>query len=80
MRTDLLNTNFENHQYLMKLNLDSVVNHLKVIYRHMVNYRSGQIVCMSSYLSKVGIPNRTSYCASKYALNGLVDSLRYEAM
>lgn len=80
MRTDLLTTNFDNHQYLMKLNLDSIVNHLQSVYRHMVNYRSGQIVIMSSYLSKVAIPNRTSYCASKYALNAFIDSLRYEAM
>ena len=38
----------------------------------------GQIVAMSSLAGKTGIPGRTTYCASKFALSGFCEALRIE--
>jgi NAD(P)-dependent dehydrogenase (short-subunit alcohol dehydrogenase family) len=40
--------------------------------------RSGVIINISSFLGKVGLPLLTLYNASKYALEGVTDSLRHE--
>ena len=38
----------------------------------------GQIVCISSMSGLQGFPAKTSYCASKHAVNGFFNSLRME--
>ncbi|BBG65250.1 oxidoreductase, short chain dehydrogenase/reductase family [Hydrogenimonas sp.] len=40
--------------------------------------RSGVIVNISSFLGKIGLPLLTMYNATKYAVEGVTDSLRYE--
>ncbi|MFO0950952.1 MAG: SDR family NAD(P)-dependent oxidoreductase [Isosphaeraceae bacterium] len=40
--------------------------------------RSGQILQVSSILGFMGLPYSTAYVSSKFAVNGLVTSLRYE--
>ncbi len=40
--------------------------------------RSGVIINISSFLGKIGLPLFTMYNASKYAVEGITDSLRYE--
>ena len=37
-----------------------------------------QIVVISSFSGCIGLPNRTAYCASKFAVNGFFESLRTE--
>lgn len=44
----------------------------------MREQQSGVILNISSFLGKVGLPLFTFYNASKYAVEGLTDSLRYE--
>ena len=39
---------------------------------------SGQVVEISSIQSKFGVPAHSAYSASKHALEGLIDSLRFE--
>ena len=39
---------------------------------------SGTIINISSFLGKIGLPLLTFYNASKYAVEGITDSLRYE--
>jgi short-subunit dehydrogenase len=39
---------------------------------------SGQVVVISSIQSKFGVPAHSAYSASKHALEGLIDSLRFE--
>jgi len=41
-------------------------------------YNGGVIINVSSFLGKVGLPLFTLYNASKYAVEGITDSLRYE--
>jgi short-subunit dehydrogenase len=40
--------------------------------------RGGVIINISSFLGKIGLPLFTMYNASKYAVEGVTDSLRYE--
>ena len=40
--------------------------------------RSGVIINISSFLGKIGLPLLTMYNATKYAVEGITDSLRYE--
>ena len=44
----------------------------------MVKQGGGQVVNTSSVAGKGGYPLRTYYCASKHALIGLMDCLRFE--
>lgn len=44
----------------------------------MLERKSGQIVAISSVVGKYGTPVRSSYSASKHALHGYFDSLRFE--
>lgn len=44
----------------------------------MVERRSGHIVNISSVAGKIGTPNMASYCATKFALIGLTESLYHE--
>lgn len=39
----------------------------------------GHVVGVSSLAGKTGVPGRTTYCASKFALSGFLDALRIEA-
>jgi short-subunit dehydrogenase len=44
----------------------------------MVRRKSGAIVNVSSSAGRVAIPNMASYCATKFALSALTESLAYE--
>lgn len=44
----------------------------------MLKQGSGHIVNTSSVFGIVPVPFETYYCAAKFALNGLMDSLRFE--
>ncbi len=44
----------------------------------MVSQGFGHIVNISSVAGKFGVPVRTSYCAAKHAIIGMMDSLRLE--
>jgi len=44
----------------------------------MRSQKSGIIINISSFLGKIGLPLLTFYNASKYAVEGITDSLRYE--
>ena len=42
--------------------------------------RSGVIINISSFLGKIGLPLLSHYNASKYAVEGITDSLRFETL
>ena len=46
----------------------------------MLSQGFGHIVNISSLAGKVGTNKRTSYCASKFGIIGMMDSLRVEVM
>ncbi len=47
---------------------------------HMRKAQSGVIINISSFLGKMGLPLLAHYNASKYAVEGIVDSLRFETL
>lgn len=45
---------------------------------HMIDRRSGHIAITSSVAGKIGVAQRTGYCAAKHAVMGFYDALRAE--
>lgn len=83
------NAGFGLHQSFADIPLDSIeamvrTNFLGAVYctkevlPSMMQRRSGHIVNISSVAGKIGTPNMASYCATKFALIGLTESLYHE--
>ena len=76
---------FEDVQDLALFEKIMRVNYLGSLYcafyalPHLKNSR-GRFVAVSSLAGKTGVPARSGYAASKYALSGFLDSLRIELM
>lgn len=62
----LMKTNFYSNVYLTKSALP------------ILKKSNGGIVVISSLSGKFGLPMRSAYCASKFALNGFFESLKTE--
>jgi short-subunit dehydrogenase len=60
------------------INLFGLIRVTKAILPIMRKENSGVIINISSFLGKIGLPLLTLYNASKYAVEGVTDSLRYE--
>ncbi len=63
---------------LMEVNYLGTVAVTKAILPTFIKQRFGHIVVISSVLGKYGAPYRSTYSASKHALQGFFDSLRPE--
>ena len=60
------------------VNVFGVLRLTRAIIPKMREQKSGVIINISSFLGKIGLPLLTLYNSSKYALEGITDSLRYE--
>ena len=60
------------------INVFGVLRTCKAVIPKMREQNSGIIINISSFLGKTGLPLFTFYNASKYALEGITDSLRFE--
>jgi len=60
------------------VNVFGLLKTTRAVLPHMREARSGVIINISSFLGKMGLPLLTHYNASKYAVEGIVDSLRLE--
>jgi len=60
------------------VNLFGTLRVSKAVIPKMRAQGSGVIINISSFLGKIGLPLLTFYNASKYAVEGITDSLRYE--
>jgi short-subunit dehydrogenase len=60
------------------INVFGVLRVCKTVIPKMRQQESGVIINISSFLGKIGLPLLTFYNASKYAVEGITDSLRYE--
>jgi NAD(P)-dependent dehydrogenase (short-subunit alcohol dehydrogenase family) len=60
------------------VNVFGVMRMCKAVIPKMRAQGSGVIINISSFLGKIGLPLLTFYNASKYAVEGITDSLRYE--
>jgi len=64
------------HQF--NINVFGVLRVSKAVIPIMRIQKSGIIINISSFLGKIGLPLLTLYNSSKYAVEGITDSLRYE--
>jgi len=60
------------------VNVFGIMRVCKAVIPKMRQQKSGVIINISSFLGKIGLPLFTFYNASKYAVEGITDSLRYE--
>ena len=60
------------------INVFGVLRLCKAVIPYMRKENKGLIINISSFLGKIGLPLFTLYNASKYAVEGITDSLRYE--
>ena len=60
------------------VNVFGVLRVCKAVIPQMRKEKNGVIINISSFLGKIGLPLLTMYNSSKYAVEGITDSLRYE--
>ncbi|NIP62605.1 MAG: SDR family NAD(P)-dependent oxidoreductase [Nitrosopumilaceae archaeon] len=63
---------------IIDTNLKGVFLCSKEILPHMISRRKGKVINISSGAGKSGFPKISAYCASKFAVNGLTESLSHE--
>ncbi|NPA66344.1 MAG: SDR family oxidoreductase [Epsilonproteobacteria bacterium] len=68
----------EELQEQFNINLFGLLRVTKATIPYMRKAKSGVIINISSFLGKIGLPLLTLYNATKYAVEGVTDSLRYE--
>lgn len=71
-------TTVEELHELFWVNLASVLMVTQAVLPVMRRQRSGHIINISSIAGRRGTPWRSAYCATKFALHGLTESLRQE--
>ncbi|CAJ1965891.1 unnamed protein product [Cylindrotheca closterium] len=77
-RSDFLDTQLEVDERVMQINFFSGAALAKALVPNMVENRSGKVIWISSVQGLLGIPSRTSYAASKFAVQGYCEGLRAE--
>lgn len=71
-------TPVEEWRRVFRINVDGVFNFCKAVVPHMRERKAGRIVNTASWFGKVGKPHYGAYCASKFAIVGLTQSLAME--
>ncbi|WP_013320576.1 SDR family NAD(P)-dependent oxidoreductase [Gloeothece verrucosa] len=61
-------------------NFWGLVTLTKAVIPQMRKRRQGHVINVSSIAGLIGVPGLSSYCASKYAVEGFSESLRYELL
>jgi dehydrogenase/reductase SDR family member 7B len=77
-RSNFVDTQPDIDEKVMQINFLSGALLAKQLVPSMVDQHSGRIIWISSVQGLVGIPSRTSYAASKFAVQGYCESLRAE--
>lgn len=62
------------------VNVFGLIKATREVLPYMRAAKSGVIIDISSFLGKMGLPLLSHYNASKYAVEGIVDSLRFETL
>jgi dehydrogenase/reductase SDR family member 7B len=73
------NTSLSVNRKIMEINYFGTICLSNNILSHFLERKAGKFVIISSVTGKVGFPMRSSYCASKHALEGYFESLRTES-
>jgi uncharacterized protein len=78
MRKPFVETSISVIEEIMKINYLGTFYCTHEVLPSMITRRSGHIVNISSVAGKIGTLNVAAYCASKFAINGLSESLYHE--
>jgi NAD(P)-dependent dehydrogenase (short-subunit alcohol dehydrogenase family) len=68
----------EHLEQIMRLNVAAVFNSSQIVARRMVAHGGGSIINLSSQMGHVGAANRTVYCTTKHAVEGLTKAMAVE--
>ncbi len=74
----LAETSLEDFRDIFRINVDGVFHCCKAVVPHMMERRSGKIVNTASWFGKIGKAGYGAYCASKFAVIGLTQTLARE--
>ncbi|CAF1090149.1 unnamed protein product, partial [Didymodactylos carnosus] len=77
-RSLIKDTQYSVDQRLMSINYLGTVTLSKSVLEHFIAQKHGHFVVVSSVSGYVGTPSRSTYAASKHALHGFFDALRFE--
>lgn len=69
---------FEEWQEMFRINVDGTFNACQAVLPGMIERRRGKVVNMASWLGKTGMRNYGGYCATKFAVIGLTETLALE--
>lgn len=77
--SSLMNSKDKDIEFVISLNIKSVIHLTKCVVKKMLNEKiKGSIINVSSQMGHVGAKNRTTYCTTKFALEGFTKSLSLE--
>jgi short-subunit dehydrogenase len=77
-RATAVETAYAVDDLMMRTNCLGPIALTKALLPSMMARRRGHFVVITSVAGRVGLPNRTAYCASKFALDGFFRALRLE--
>lgn len=80
IRKLFMETSEEEFDKVMEVNVKSVFLCCREVLPHMVSNQDGIIINISSGAGKSGFQELSAYCASKFAVNGLTESLALEVI
>ena len=70
--------NLERAKNALDINLLGTIRVTRCVLPHMIKQQGGHIINISSIIGKRGVPYRSIYCASKFGIEGFMESLRSE--
>jgi len=68
----------EKAENALNINLLGTIRITRYVLPYMIRQNSGHIITISSIIGKRGVPYRSIYCASKFGIEGFMQSLRSE--
>lgn len=77
-RSTCLETSLATYRKLFEVDVFGQIALTQQVLPIMVKQQSGHIAVTSSVAGKIGVANRTGYCAAKHAMMGFFDALRAE--
>tara|TARA_Y100001934_G_C12305309_1_gene752102 strand:- start:142 stop:945 length:804 start_codon:yes stop_codon:yes gene_type:complete len=72
------NVPYEVYEDIFKVNFFAPLKLIQAVVPDMKNCRGGQIVNITSGVGKRGLPGVSPYCATKFSLNAITESIRVE--
>ena len=72
------NIDLKKAEDVLNINLLGTIRVTSHVLPHMIRQKAGHIINISSILGKKGISYRSVYCASKFGVEGFMESLRSE--